>query len=167
MTKIAISPNVSGSGVFTLTAPNSNTDRTFSLPDATGEVLTDQSNIEAQVKTAINAGGSAPIYACRAWVNFDGVTGPTIRASGNVSSVTINSTGDYTLNFATAMPDVNYCVNPTLGDVEANFGDIRLTASKRGSYTTTSVGVVVQFRSSGSSSTTPGERNVINVSVFR
>jgi len=48
-------------------------------------------------------------YKCRAWVNFDGTTTvPTIRASGNVSSVTRNGTGDYTVNFATAMPDANY-----------------------------------------------------------
>ena len=64
---------------------------------------------ESNVKTAINASGSAPIYACRAWVNFNG-TGTTvaIRASGNVSSITDNGTGDYTVNFATAMPDAHY-----------------------------------------------------------
>ena len=49
MTKIAISPNVSGTGTFTLSAPNSNTDRTFSLPDATGEVLTDAENNPAKL----------------------------------------------------------------------------------------------------------------------
>ena len=108
MTKIAISPNVSGSGVFTIAAPNSNDDRTFTLPDATGEVLTDQSDIEAQVKTATNASGAAPIYACRAWVNFNGTGTVAIRASGNVSSITDNGTGDYTVNFTTAMPDANY-----------------------------------------------------------
>lgn len=49
-------------------------------------------------------------YKCRAWVNFNGTTATpsTIRGSGNVSSVTKNGTGDYTVNFATAMPDVNY-----------------------------------------------------------
>jgi hypothetical protein len=53
--------------------------------------------------------GSAPSYTCRAWVNFDGTTSPgTIRASGNVSSVTRNGTGDYTVNFTTAMPDADY-----------------------------------------------------------
>ena len=61
--------------------------------------------------------GSAPSYTCRAWVNFDGtgVFSPNpsttkIRASGNVSSITDNGTGDYTVNFTTAMPDVNYGV---------------------------------------------------------
>jgi hypothetical protein len=63
----------------------------------------------ARITDALNASGSAPVYACRAWVNFDGTTSPgTIRASGNVSSVTRNNTGDYTVNFTTAMPDANY-----------------------------------------------------------
>jgi len=68
---------------------------------------------ESNVKTAINASGSAPIYACRAWVNFNGTGTVAIRASGNVSSLTDNGTGDYTINFATAMPDANYSVTAT------------------------------------------------------
>jgi hypothetical protein len=60
------------------------------------------------VKTALNASGDTPIYACRAWVNFNGTGTVAIRASGNVSSITDNGTGDYTVNFATAMPDANY-----------------------------------------------------------
>jgi hypothetical protein len=55
--------------------------------------------------------GSAPSYTCRAWVNFDGTGTPAIREDGNVSSITDNGTGDYTVNFTTAMPDANYCVN--------------------------------------------------------
>jgi hypothetical protein len=52
--------------------------------------------------------GSAPSYTCRAWVNFDGTGTVAIRASGNVSSITDNGTGNYTVNFTTAMPDENY-----------------------------------------------------------
>jgi hypothetical protein len=52
--------------------------------------------------------GSAPIYGARAWVNFNGTGTVAIRASGNVSSITDNGTGDYTVNFTTAMPDANY-----------------------------------------------------------
>jgi hypothetical protein len=40
MSKIALSPNASGSAVFTLAAPNSNSDRTLTLPDNTGTILT-------------------------------------------------------------------------------------------------------------------------------
>jgi len=46
--------------------------------------------------------------SARAWVNFNGVTTATIRASYNVSSVTRNSTGNYTVNFTSALPDANY-----------------------------------------------------------
>ena len=47
---------------------------------------------------------------CRAWVNFNGTGTVAIRASFNVSSITDNGTGDYTVNFTNAMPDVNYSV---------------------------------------------------------
>ena len=55
-------------------------------------------------------GSVATAYGCRAWINFDGTSGSigTGRASGNISSVTDNGTGDYTLNFSNAMPDANY-----------------------------------------------------------
>jgi hypothetical protein len=57
--------------------------------------------------------GSAPIYGARAWVNFNGTGTVAIRASGNVSSITDNGTGDYTVNFTTAMSDANYSVTAT------------------------------------------------------
>ena len=49
-------------------------------------------------------------YAARAWVNFNGTGTVAIRASGNVSSITDNGSGKYTINFATAMSDINYSV---------------------------------------------------------
>jgi hypothetical protein len=61
--------------------------------------------VPSQLSTAT---GSAPSYSARAWVNFNGTGTPAIRASGNVSSITDNGTGDYTVNFTTAMPDANY-----------------------------------------------------------
>jgi len=68
------------------------------------------------LQTAFAAPGAAPMYACRAWVNFDGTGTVAIRASGNVSSITDNGTGQYTINFTTAMPDVNYVGAATAGD---------------------------------------------------
>lgn len=47
-------------------------------------------------------------YAAKAWVNFDGTGAVAIRQSGNVSSITDNGTGDYTVNFTTALTDANY-----------------------------------------------------------
>lgn len=66
------------------------------------------------MKTHLNVTGSAPIYACRAWVNFNGTGTVAIRGSGNVSSITDNGTGNYKVNFITAMPNVNYS---TVGNV--------------------------------------------------
>jgi hypothetical protein len=59
--------------------------------------------------------GTAPGYMARAWVNFNGTGTVAIRASGNVSSITDNGTGDYTVNFTTAMADANYSVTASLG----------------------------------------------------
>ena len=64
--------------------------------------------------------GSAPIYAARAWVNFNGTGTVAIRASGNVSSITDNGTGDYTVNFTTAMADVNYAVTGGTGNTNVD-----------------------------------------------
>jgi hypothetical protein len=44
----------------------------------------------------------------KAWVNFYGISTVTINNSFNVSSVTRNSTGVFTINFTTAMPNANY-----------------------------------------------------------
>jgi hypothetical protein len=52
----------------------------------------------------------------KAWVNFNGTGTVAIRSSYNVSSITDNGTGAYTVNFSTAMPDVNYCINMNSGD---------------------------------------------------
>jgi hypothetical protein len=103
MTKIAIVPNAAGTGTFTIEAPNSNSNRTLTLPDSAGTVATAESTL-----AQFNATGSAPVFAARAWVNFNGTGTVAIRASGNVSSITDNGTGDYTINFTTAMPDNNY-----------------------------------------------------------
>lgn len=53
--------------------------------------------------SAVNPSGAA-----KAWVNFNGTDTVGIRAAFNVSSITDNGTGDYTVNFTTAMPDANY-----------------------------------------------------------
>ena len=60
-----------------------------------------------KVSTLQNLSGTE-VYTCKAWVNFNGTGTVAIRASGNVSSITDNGTGDYTLNFTTALADANY-----------------------------------------------------------
>ena len=168
MTKIAIQPSGSGTGTFTIAAPNSNTNRTFTLPDATGEVLTDQSNIEAQVKTATNTTGSAPIYAARAWVNFNGTGTVAIRASGNVSSITDNGTGDYTVNFATAMPDTNY--SAIFGSAMVITGRGAVLQGENTSNplrTTSALRVLSVAMSTGSSDANPQDSDNFCMAIFR
>lgn len=65
----------------------------------------------ASRKSTIDGGSTLyPEFKCRAWVNFNGTGTIAIRASGNVSSITDNGVGDYTVNFTSAMPDGNYSV---------------------------------------------------------
>lgn len=81
---------------------------------------------------------------CKAWVNYNGVAG-AIRASFNVASVTKNGTGDYTVNFTTAMPDTNYGV--TLGPTIRSGGDANS---------------IPRFYSAGTAATTSGYRVLNN-----
>jgi hypothetical protein len=71
---------------------------------------TESLRIDSSANLQFNSGfGSvATAYGCRAWVNFNGSGTPSIRASGNVTSITDNGTGNFTVNFTTAMPDADY-----------------------------------------------------------
>jgi hypothetical protein len=109
------------------------------------------------IKTALNASGSAPIYACRAWVNFNGIGTVAIRASGNVSSITDNGTGNYTVNFTVAMPDANYSApfssgDDSISDMIAGVGD----------YTTSSCRITT--RNGGN---TGADAYYLSISIFR
>ena len=89
---------------------------------AIGSAVTMTAN-QAAVKTAINAGGSAPIYAARAWVVFDGTgaSSITMNAARNVSGITDNGTGDFTVNFTTAIDDAHYVVSGSvIGSTSGN-----------------------------------------------
>jgi hypothetical protein len=81
-----------------------------------------------RTKEALNASGSAPTYACRAWANFNGTGTPAIRAAGNVTSITDHGSGDYTLNFDTALPDGNYCPVSLAGLIVVDDGGAAGTA---------------------------------------
>ncbi len=57
----------------------------------------------------VGTGGINPVRIAKAWVNFNGTGTVAIRSSYNVSSITDNGTGDYDMNFSTAMSDTDYC----------------------------------------------------------
>lgn len=73
--------------------------------DGSANTVTANATLTTKLTTA---SGSAPSYSARAWVNFNGTGTVAIRAGGNVSSITDNGVGNYTVNFTTAMPSANY-----------------------------------------------------------
>lgn len=103
---------------------------------------------------------------CRAWVNFNGTGTVAIRASFNVSSITDNGTGDYTINFTTALADANYSV---VGEVSTSSGSnnimsINSTASATVSAPTTSACRVASTnRNAGNAQ----DADYVCVSIFR
>lgn len=100
---------------------------------------------QSSVALAMNSPGSAPMFACRAWVNFNGTGTVAIRASGNVSSITDNGTGDYTINFINAMPDANYALAQMAGDSTISAIDCGMVSSS--TAPTTSAVRVIYIRS--------------------
>ena len=104
-------------------------------------------------------GSVAIAYACRAWVNFNGTGTVAIRASGNVSSITDNGTGDYTVNFTTALADANYsCV----GCTGANTAGVTVNAPYNGF--TAAVGSI---RVGTSTAAVYVDASQVNVAIFR
>ena len=111
-------------------------------------------------------------YKCRAWVNFNGSGTVAIRASGNVSSITDNGVGDYTVNFTTAMPDVNYCFNLSANDNGTSGGATQVNgyaygAWKRGSNSTAYTTGSMRFQMGYPANTNLYDQTHINASIFR
>lgn len=101
---------------------------------------------------------------CRAWVNFNGTTSPgTIRASFNVTSVTKNGTGDYTVNFTNALSDANYSVTGSAGTTTSNQYVFKVNTTS--ALSTTAVRIGTTTMSGGSPAVV--DSDTISVSVFR
>ena len=104
---------IAGSGTITGISAGGLPDDSIIAADIAAGAVTTAKVADANITAAKLDGaqsGSAPIYGARAWVNFNGTGTVAIRASGNVSSITDNGTGDYTVNFTTAMADANYSI---------------------------------------------------------
>jgi len=98
----------------------------------------------------------------KAWVNFDGTTSPgTIRSSYNVSSITKNATGDYTVNFATPMADANYSVVGSCGNTFPASASYNAVVPAYSVIPTTS-----QVRISTGFTNTPIDTAVVHIQVF-
>ena len=126
--------------------------------------LAERMRIDSSGNLLFNSGyGSvATAYGVRAWVNFNGTGTPSIRASGNVSSITDNGTGNFTVNFSTAMPDANYSVAGMASDT-GGVGNRGLVALYRGvAAPSTSSFTIFTFTDS-----TQTDNTYVYVSVFR
>jgi len=112
---------ISGSTTLTLGGTNATTSAQDSATTVTGfkstgiddnataNSLTIDSSGNLQFNSGFGSVGTA--YGVRAWVHLNASSGtPTIDASANISSITDNGVGDYTLNLTNSMPDSNYAV---------------------------------------------------------
>ena len=145
MSSLAIAGD--SSGQITLAAPAVSGTTTLTLPATTGTVLADTT-----------------VGVCRAWVNFNGTGTPAIRGSFNVTSITDNGTGDYTVNFTTAMTDTNYSAVGNCGTPAAAHGIFTFFA---GTGTVTGTGGVRFATVTATGSSTQFDYTLVCLAVFR
>jgi hypothetical protein len=118
--------------------------------------------------TTLASAGQASV---RAWVNFNGTGTVAIRASFNVTSITDNGTGDYTVNFTTAMPDANYSTvfggalqfNQTNGD--QGWANLKSNNGGTNPQQTSSVRLFTSSKTSLVGAAVDNE--TVNVAIFR
>jgi len=127
-----------------------------------------------RVTTVTNPSGGQPTIAglAKAWVNFNGTGTPAIRASLNVSSITDNGVGDYTVNFTNALEDANYAVvgigRRNGGASNSGYGPV-VSISGANDPTTTTLRlwtVDVQASSSAASIVVVSDLLSVNVAIF-
>jgi hypothetical protein len=97
---------------------------TLTLPDGngtSGQVL----STDGAGALSWGPGVANDAQLCKAWVNFNGTGTVAIRAAYNVSSITDNGTGDYTVNFTTALADAQYAVAGSVTGL-ANYNSARV-----------------------------------------
>lgn len=101
--------------------------------------------------------------SAKAWVNFNGTGTVAIRRSFNVSSITDNGTGDYTVNFTAAMADANYGINGSVADS----GGFRRVFNQKGSVAPTTSAVRVMCKDASSGTTTADvDNDYMQVAIF-
>ena len=111
-------------------------------------------------------GSAATAYGCRAWVNFNGTGTVAIRASGNVSSITDNGIGDYTVNFTTAMVDANYCAVSASSKATSSASENQVTQMFNYSTGSIRIGTGV-FTGVANVTWTSNDQPIVCVSIFR
>ena len=102
----------------------------------------------------------------KAWVNFNGTGTVVIRSAFNVSSITDNGTGDYTVNFTTAMPNANYSAIATIQESGGNFSSVATITNSSATSPTTSAVRFTTFGWTGGSVGNNFDPPIVNVAVF-
>jgi len=147
------------------TTGDTNTGIFFSAADtidfAEGGAACGQFDSSANFKFNSGYGSVATAYGCRAWVNFNGSGTVAIRASGNVTSITDNGTGNYTVNFTNAITDANYSFNLSRGRTGAQNGGV-VAATNTNAPTTTSLRIISFNETYGGH-----DDDYMSVSIFR
>jgi hypothetical protein len=112
----------------------------------------------------ISTSSANVINGAKAWVNFNGSGTVAIRASYNVSSITDNGTGDYTVNFTNAFADANYSVGCFSHNNSDPSGWIRINTSAANSIPqlTSSFRIVTVNAAFNNADT-----NLVDVQIFR
>ena len=117
----------------------------------------------------VTISGTAPLYMCRAWVNFNGTGTVAIRASGNVSSITDNLVGYYTINLTTALVDANYAFTGMVrnDDTNGNRGAGGVQIYPGTTPTTSALQVLTAYGATAASDGSNSDLPYICVSIFR
>jgi hypothetical protein len=118
-------------------------------------------------KLSGNQTGAAPVFGIRAWATFNGATTGTNAplSGGNVTSVTRNSTGVYTINFTTAMPDTLYAITAIgLGGNNGSIICITNTTGADGTNANLTTSVTVSIRTPAG---TLFDSSLVSVCVLR
>ena len=116
---------------------------------------------------AVGTGGINQARIAKAWVNLDGTGTIGINDSYNVSSITDNATGDYTVTFSMAMTDANYAVSCSiLNTTYSHSGDpsFRNAMPQKDGYLTSSIRVFSRFVNY--SGYGQEDENMVNIIVF-
>jgi hypothetical protein len=128
------------------------------LQAASTSQLVIKNGVASTPPTIQDSAGTEIGTLCRAWVNFNGTGTVAINASFNVSSITDNGVGIYTVNFTTALPDTNYnavgmSVYPSSVN-EAVTSPVRTTSAIKINTSQQNTGVLIDY-------------SIVNVAFFR
>jgi hypothetical protein len=149
------------SGICQINGINNDNNAYNALTFATGASEAMRIDTSGNLQFNSGYGSVATAYGCRAWVNFNGVGTVAIRGSGNVTSITDNGTGDYTVNFTTAMPDANYSISTSATYFNGNNPSLLLHGPKnQTSYSNTFATTSVRVQSSDQ------DQNAFDAGIF-